>query len=185
MARCTTDTRTRILTAENHLVESEGVERLTLETAAQAAGVSKGGLLYHFPNKDALIEGMVRQMLDEFTLAMEEVLAQEPEAPGRWARAYVRATLIDVAKAESFRSKLLAAAASSPTLLPIVKEHFAMWQRKLEQDGIDPTLATLIRIAADGLWFVALFDLAPPDAARREALGELMGKLTKVPSGGA
>ena len=87
MARGTTDTRTRILTAANHLVESEGVERLTLETAAQAAGVSKGGLLYHFPNKDALIEGMVRQMLDEFTLAMEEVLAQEPEAPGRWARA--------------------------------------------------------------------------------------------------
>jgi AcrR family transcriptional regulator len=33
---------------------------------AQAAEVSKGGLLYHFPNKEALITGIIQHLIDDF-----------------------------------------------------------------------------------------------------------------------
>src|SRR5690242_2095382 len=43
--------RDRILEAAERVVAEIGAARLTLDVVAQAAGVSKGGLLYHFPSK--------------------------------------------------------------------------------------------------------------------------------------
>lgn len=37
----------------------DGFGHVTMEAVARRAGVSKGGLLYHFPNKTRLIEGML------------------------------------------------------------------------------------------------------------------------------
>ncbi len=48
------------------IVHEEGVEKLTLEAVAKKAGISKGGLLYHFPTKDELILGMVEQLSSNF-----------------------------------------------------------------------------------------------------------------------
>ena len=45
-----------------------------------------------------------------------------------------------------------------------VRSHFARWHDRLEQDGIDPTTATLVRLAADGLWLSALLGLPRLDA---------------------
>jgi len=47
--------RDRILDAAGQLVTGQGTRHLTLDGVAQAAGVSKGGLLHHFPGKDALL----------------------------------------------------------------------------------------------------------------------------------
>src|SRR5262245_16643152 len=41
--------RDRIVEAAERVVTDIGAARLTLDGVAQAAGVSKGGLLYHFP----------------------------------------------------------------------------------------------------------------------------------------
>jgi AcrR family transcriptional regulator len=49
--RGSSSTRENILRAANLVVVEEGVSRMTLEAVAREAGVSKGGLLYHFPSK--------------------------------------------------------------------------------------------------------------------------------------
>ncbi|GCB56911.1 hypothetical protein rerp_33190 [Rhodococcus erythropolis] len=49
------DTRDRILDALEKLLLVSGVAQVTLEGVAAEAGVSKGGLLYHFPSKEALL----------------------------------------------------------------------------------------------------------------------------------
>src|SRR3712207_9422759 len=46
----------RSLEAAERVVARDGVARLSLDAVAGNADVSKGGLLYHFPNKDALID---------------------------------------------------------------------------------------------------------------------------------
>ena len=60
-------TRAALLDAASRIVQQRGVEHLTLELTAQEAGVSKGGLLYHFPSKEALIKGMIQSYLERFT----------------------------------------------------------------------------------------------------------------------
>jgi hypothetical protein len=48
-------------------------------------------------------------------------------------------------------------------------------------DGIDPVDATLVRLAADGLWFCELLGLGPPSGALREQVLERMRSLTRAP----
>ena len=46
-----TDCRQAILEAAERVVTEAGAAHLTLDAVAGKAGVSKGGLLYHFPSK--------------------------------------------------------------------------------------------------------------------------------------
>jgi AcrR family transcriptional regulator len=65
------DTREALLRAASQVVIDKGVEALTLDAIAQQAGVSKGGLLYHFPNKDALMGGMVEHLIQDFETVLQ------------------------------------------------------------------------------------------------------------------
>ena len=61
-----------------------GERAATLDAVATAAKVSKGGLLYHFSSKKALLEALAERTL---TLAEEDFAAME-QAPGGGASAY-------------------------------------------------------------------------------------------------
>src|ERR1035438_3992257 len=52
-------TRESVLLAAIDLIIREGVDSLTLDRVAREAGVSKGGLLYHYAGKEQLIAGLV------------------------------------------------------------------------------------------------------------------------------
>ena len=62
--------RDLILDAASHVVEQHGAGHLTIDAVADAAQVSKGGVLYHFPNKQALLTGMLDRMLSDFRTSM-------------------------------------------------------------------------------------------------------------------
>lgn len=163
------NTRRIILDAANRIVQEQGVEHLTLEMTAQQAGVSKGGLLYHFPNKEALIKGMIQDYLDRFTDDFNFTAQSYGEqAPGRWTLSYLYTTYEDKQRSPSMSSGMLAAVATNPALLSPMQQAFGEWLRLLDQDGIDPTTAMIVRLAVDGLWMVDLFGFAPPDTEMRE-----------------
>jgi hypothetical protein len=104
------------------------------------------------------------------------------EGPGRWLRAFVRATFGAPLPDAALTSALLTAAATSPQLLDPVREAFGRWQARAEADGIDPDLATVVRLAADGLWFADLFGAAPPQGPRRAAVEALLLRFTSSPA---
>ncbi|MBO1770794.1 TetR/AcrR family transcriptional regulator [Agrococcus sp. TF02-5] len=73
------DTRDRILDAFEALVIERGERAGTLAATAEAAGVSKGGLLYHFGSKAALVAGLAER-LDRFGEAEEARLRGTDDA---------------------------------------------------------------------------------------------------------
>ncbi len=77
---------------------------------------------------------------------------------------------------------LIAAAAAQPDLLSPLQEAADRWQGRLEQDGIDPTVATVLRLACDGLWMCDLFGLAAPARAQRADVGRLLEAMARRPS---
>lgn len=156
-------TQQAILNAANRIVLEQGVERLTLEQVAAAAGISKGGLLYHFPNKEALIKGMINHYLERFTQDFSRAADAEGEDAGRWNRSYLTTTFADNERTPHLSSGLLAAVATDPGLLAPLQERFQEWVALLDRDGIDQTTAAIVRLVADGLWLVELFGLAAPD----------------------
>ena len=54
--------RDRVLDAYETLLIDQGPGSATLDAVAAAAGVSKGGLLYHFASKDALVAGLLDRL---------------------------------------------------------------------------------------------------------------------------
>src|SRR5512141_11641 len=54
--------REAVLDAFESLLIEEGERAATLDAVARRAGVSKGGLLYHFPNKEAMISVLLERL---------------------------------------------------------------------------------------------------------------------------
>ena len=59
MKRADTSLQDTLLDAAETVVARQGFANLTLDAVAAEAGISKGGLLHHFPSKDRLVEGLV------------------------------------------------------------------------------------------------------------------------------
>ena len=149
-------TRDRLLDAAATVVRRDGAQALTLDAVAAQAGVSKGGLLYHFKSKRELVQAMIERWLGEFQKDIEA-------ADEHFVRGYVKAS----APAEN-ELGMLAALVADPALLAAVREQYTIWQDRVEREGHDPADATVARLAADGLWLAELFGMAPPTGALRE-----------------
>lgn len=172
--------RAAILDAASRVVRRDGADALTLDAVAREAGVSKGGLLYHFPTKDALVAGIVANYVDAFDAEVARRAAAAPDRPGRWLRAYVDASFDDPIGPDATAAMgLLAAAAINPSLLDPVRASEAEWRRRLERDGIDPVRAAVVRLAVDGLTFAELFGLPPLDPDRRRQLRAELLRMTE------
>jgi AcrR family transcriptional regulator len=187
----TQTTRQQIIHAAFALIRREGVARLTIEAVAQEARLSKGGVLYHFRSKEALIQAMVASLVERFNADIETARRDEPDgersAPGSRLRAYIRAST-GPAEDDEDTVALLAAVSTDPRLLAPLQEQYTRWQALAEADGVDPALATVIRLALDGLWMADLFGLAPPQGALREqvfaALERMAGTENATPTSG-
>lgn len=176
-------TRDIILLAAKRVVQRDGAGHLTLDAVAKEAQVSKGGLLYHFPSKADLLRGLMSQGI---AMQNREIAARMPAGapPGAWTCAFVQHAMFGPVDencrppAETVWS-MLAAAANDPSLLEPARQMHADWQRKLEADGVAPTVATLLRMVCHGLWSSEIFGFLPPDDAERRRLAELLKGLVR------
>lgn len=160
-------TRTNLLEAASRIVRQDGAAQLTLERVAKEAGVSKGGLLYHFNTKDALVTALLESYLDAADSQLRAG-CETDTSPGAWARANLKVAADETGSVEG-GTALLAAALTNPQLLGGARETFGRWQREAEADDLDPGVGTLLRLALDGWYFACLLDLAPPQGEERTA----------------
>ena len=171
-------TRDRILQAATEVIKQEGVSSLTLDKVAAQAGVSKGGLLYHFGSKDALVIGLLNQVMGVLDNELN-VLAEGIDARrGAFALAYLDYVREPTQAATDTAVSILAAAAVDDDLLDSTRATFELWQDRLRHDdGLDDVVALLARIVGDGLWLIDLFGLAPPTAEERRKVIDLVSNL--------
>jgi TetR/AcrR family acrAB operon transcriptional repressor len=69
------ETRSRILDAAERVFSEHGVSRTSLEDIAQAAGVTRGAIYWHFKDKSDVFAAMV----DRVTLPMEAMVARSSD----------------------------------------------------------------------------------------------------------
>ena len=176
------DTREALLRAASQVVIDKGVEALTLDAVAKQAGVSKGGLLYHFPNKDALMGSMVEQLIQDFEAVLQIEFDQDdaPGTPGQWVRAYVRATLRFSKQSLALIARLTSIAVDSPNLFEAAKVYEQQSRQRIETSGIDPTKATIILLATDGLWYSEAFQVGVLEEPRLTQVVETLLEMTRT-----
>ncbi|HPU28587.1 MAG TPA: TetR/AcrR family transcriptional regulator [Phycisphaerae bacterium] len=172
--------RDRLLDAAERLAGRSGLQNFTLEAVANEAGVSKGGLLYHFPSKSALITAIVQRLADRCEADQQAALAEAPNCPGAFARAYVAVRTDPLDPGElRVHAALLAAAGTDPRFLDPFREKMAGWQARLEADGIEPEVALIVRLAIDGMCLCGLLGMPLPTGELRSRVIERLMAMTQ------
>jgi AcrR family transcriptional regulator len=163
--------RQRILDAAAELVSEVGSGRLTLDAVAERAGLSKGGLLYNFPTKEALLQGMVERLINEVTVqkeALRETMAGQRNLEARLSAAV--SFKIRCGTMKEVANGLLAASAENPRLLDPVRTQIAVLWKKLKATSDDPDAALIAWLASEGLSSLEMHDLSPATPMDRDAI---------------
>ncbi|MFD0713444.1 TetR/AcrR family transcriptional regulator [Paenibacillus sp. GCM10027626] len=161
-----------LLEAASRVILESGVSGLTLEAVAVEANVSKGGLLYHYPSKDKLIQAMNQYVIDQFRAMLEH----EVKAGRTFHQAYLYATLNSLrdAKYLNVNTSLLAAVSNNRDILAMWKEEYKDYRRRFSAERCKPEVSLLIQTVCDGLWYSKLFDLSALDLEKEQQLLEYL-----------
>jgi AcrR family transcriptional regulator len=172
--------REKILHAAVQVATRDGIMAMTLDAVAQEAGVSKGGLLYHFRSKDELIAAMLLHFKQEVQGRLEKEIAADPNPRGRFVRAMIQ-TVFPRTRAEdpgdSTRSELLrlvmsilTAAVNNPRLLDPVRQNARQMRERLLAEGPNGLRQVLLRAAIDGLVLWEHLGIISPDDPLYESI---------------
>ncbi len=174
------NSREKILEAAEAVVLQSGAGHMTLDAVAARAEVSKGGLLYHFPSKEALLKGMMERLLKYLEKRQDEKGKRLTEKPGREIKAFILSRVERDAKREQIGSAVLAAVAHGPTLLQPAREETRRRLSTLLQSGLSFERAAVIFFAVQGLTLMELLSLSPLTGRERK---ELVGQLLRLADG--
>jgi AcrR family transcriptional regulator len=151
------------------LVAQGGYAALTIEGLAHAANLTKGGVQYHFTSKDQLITELLEFLLGSLDTALDGLTGKD------WLRGYVSLTLGEPTEGDGAVAAIIAALPpGDPRCAPF--DHFTeKWRAKTNDSGLDPQLAQIIRLAADGQWLERSFG-----GATREDTANIRDRLLRM-----
>ena len=157
--------RDRVLDAYETLLIEAGPAAATLDAVAAAAGVSKGGLLYHFASKDALGTGLLAR-LQERSAADADAIRVAPEGAVAY---YLHTSAPGGGIAGGMTRTYLAALRVADHLRDgaVVRDALA----RVDEDALaalvdrlgDPALAWLVQLIGDGLYLRTLIGTPLPE----------------------
>lgn len=162
--------KNKILDAAEAVVLENGAAHMSLDMVARKAGVSKGGLMYHFPSKIALLKDMVGRLLDKFYVDREKKFTGLKDSKGRLFKAEIMAALDPDEKRERMALSILAAAAQAPGLLDPVRKAHQDHLKRLMASGLPFEPLAIVSLASDGLMFLELLRITPFSAGQREKI---------------
>lgn len=155
----------KILLAYENILIHQGEKAASLDAVAKAAQVSKGGLLYHFPSKEALATGLVERTLH---LAEQDLaaMAAAPEGPVDYylEGSIFKNTEFDRALLASSRLAQEANQLASAAMIRIQDG----WQQLITSQIGDKNIARAIILMGDGSYYNAAFMRLADPALQQE-----------------
>ena len=158
-----------ILAAAEAVVLKRGAAHMTLEAVAKKAGVSKGGLLYHFGTKEALLKGMIAHRVHQCVVERQQAEARLPQDKAAFLKAIVESGLDDDDPSRQINAAALAATANDPSLLEPVNEHNKRLFKELAAFG-DFNRASVVLLAVQGLWLMETLQTSPLSRRQRSGI---------------
>ena len=157
-----------MLDAFERVVIDRGERAATLEAVAVEAGVSKGGLLYHFGSKKDLVDAVIERV----AASANDYSALLRGAPEGVVSSFIRTSVTAGTAFDNTYIALTRLAQSGvyPEARAALATIESEWFELLVSEVGDPAVARLILLVSDGLYYnSALF----PEATTRADAGSL------------
>lgn len=172
--------RRALLDSAANIAASQGFAAVTMQAVAAAANVTKGGLFHHFANKQALVQAMALDQLDQLDVVIDNHIAADPDRHGRFTRAYVIASLDPHNSGGASAWGVIAASVGADPAMRMLWEKWLADRLKQHRDTDSGISLEVIRLAADGAWFAYLLG-GVPALALRDHLVSLTRKAQAFP----
>ena len=152
---------------------------------ATRSEMTKGGLLYHFPTKDAMLLALHERLAQTWSDELGAALGSAPEDASsiERVRAYAK---VSARSATGPELRLMLEATASPELDRPWKDVIARWLpdpstlNPADPDVLDVLIA---RFAADGLWMADSLNAAPLSPQLRTAIADRIADTLRVGAG--
>ncbi|MBD5787901.1 TetR/AcrR family transcriptional regulator [Cellulosimicrobium terreum] len=157
--------RAKVLRAFAALLVEQGERAATLDAVAERAGVSKGGLLYHFGSKDALVDGLVEHLRE---LTDADVAAMRAAPAGPVDHLLRTSTVVDSEFELVYLAVTRLAQGAYPHARAALDGAHDAWTRAVLDEVGDPVVARAVVLLSDGLYAHAALSIAPDDEGAAE-----------------
>ena len=144
--------------ATKNTIIQEGMEALTLNIVAKNSGISKGGLLHHFPSKVKLLDEIFNESLNEILTALNEKKLEDKE---NFDPVIMYLKMCSLSNNEDKRR-----ATMMIIIQAFCKENYyrTKWDKFVSENIYDnskkkDTSSLMTILLADGLWFAEIFQL--------------------------
>ncbi|GAA1125732.1 TetR/AcrR family transcriptional regulator [Arthrobacter flavus] len=142
----------RLIDAYQDLLVSDGERSATLDAIALRAGVSKGGLTYHFKSKDELTAALFARLQALVTMDLEVMKAD----PAKAATYYVKSSLdVDSPLERCNTAVTRLAQGSHPEANELLAKCRTQWFDVLMDAVGDEDMVHLVMLLGDGIYFNA------------------------------
>lgn len=160
----------RILDAAERILAARGAYSLTLDMVAAEAGISKGGLTYTYPTKEALLSAMldrgVTRLRAKLKPQRKAERAQSCPELHRWLAICRDNSNINEVKIGA----ILAALQHAPSSLASIRSYIRWMLSKFAPDTELGRRARLVFYATQGLFLLQGFGLLTLTAAKRKLI---------------
>lgn len=151
------------------LILDGGTAAVTLSAVCRRAEISKGGLMHHFPTKEAMVEQFVTHSCETCLQEIRDALKGIRPGRGRRTRAFIDEMLNDPSMCHPENSRELAAvmiAMMQGSYIGDASQFYDTIYGHLRGDGVAKSVIDLVVAAIDGLWLQSMV-LTPEEVANR------------------
>lgn len=146
-----------LLDAAEKILETQSYDELSLDNISKVSGFSKGGLLYHYPTKEAILQALVNRLIQRFEDEFDKQLKIETTD---FKSIFI--TVNTNPKILSSARGLMAAISYNKDLIDPLKKAYIRWDKIIFTQFKNPREAWRFRLFFDGLFFCSLLDLPQP-----------------------
>ncbi|WP_434970282.1 TetR/AcrR family transcriptional regulator [Microbacterium sp. bgisy207] len=142
--------REKVLDAFESLLIADGERAATMDAIAREAGVSKGGLLYHFASKEALEAALLTRLEECVDDDLARMTASDEGPVGYYVRtSAMNGTALDRAILAVARLAQAGRGAASDALRTVRER----WSETLRPHVADKTALDLVLLVSDGVYY--------------------------------
>lgn len=166
--------RDALLDVLESLIADGSVHDVTLDGVAARAGITKGGLIYHFKSKEALLHGLIERMRARLDAYCVDPTLDPQQAVRKFLIARISYAFSMGAREKKIMANLLAAASSYPSLLEPVKSMYDNGTSNIASQDESAGLALSVWTALDGFVMLEMLNIRHFSAHERQQMQDTL-----------
>ncbi len=158
-----------ILEAATEIGSSADWHQVTFQAISDKTGLSKGGIIHHFKNKEDLLDELMRQSLSDLTNWINDYKENNPSTDG--AMAYLQAVI--ARGGDEKYKKTMRIILQGVMLNEHYRQTWNEWHKKniMQEHGYDiDTNSLIIFLVADAIWYIENFGFSILDENTKQKI---------------